>query len=58
MFVQESPLLRNSPGCQQAQSYLFSRPVPIDDVERLMRSSSDDKDLSLTCRGERAASCK
>jgi hypothetical protein len=33
-------------GCQQAQGYLISRPVPIDDIERLVQASSDDKRTS------------
>ena len=41
-------------GCQQAQGYLLGRPVPIDDVERLVHASSDDKRMSLLYRGERA----
>jgi diguanylate cyclase (GGDEF)-like protein len=45
-------------GCQQAQGYLFSRPVAIDDVERLLHASSDDSGLSLICRGKRAAARK
>jgi diguanylate cyclase (GGDEF)-like protein len=48
----------NALGCQQSQGYLHSRPLPIDDVERLMDASSDDKGLSSVCRGERAASSK
>jgi EAL domain-containing protein (putative c-di-GMP-specific phosphodiesterase class I) len=41
-------------GCQQAQGYLFSRPVPIDDVERLVHAASTDQGLSLISRGARA----
>ena len=33
-------------GCQQAQGYLFSRPVPIDEVERIVRASSDQQRIS------------
>jgi len=43
-------------GCQQAQGYLFSRPVPIDDVERLVHAASPDRSLSLLSRGARAIS--
>jgi diguanylate cyclase (GGDEF)-like protein len=43
-------------GCQQAQGYLFSRPVPIDDVERLVHAASPDQRLSLISRGARALS--
>jgi diguanylate cyclase (GGDEF)-like protein len=41
-------------GCQQAQGYLFSRPVPIDDVERLVHAFSPGQGLSLMSRGAQA----
>ena len=45
-------------GCHQAQGYLFGHPVPIADIERLIRASGDDGILSRIGRGERAASRK
>ena len=35
-------------GCHQAQGYLFSRPVPIDEVERFVRASSGRNSLPLS----------
>ena len=34
-------------GCQQAQGYLLSHPLPMDDVKRLLHACSDDKASSL-----------
>jgi diguanylate cyclase (GGDEF)-like protein len=45
-------------GCQQAQGYWFSRPVPIDEVERLIKASSYDEGLSPMCQDERAIARK